>query len=55
MVHGPKKQSFNKIISTKPADATRSNALPFRIGAPPKFSNLFLTLANLKPIIKFFP
>ena len=48
MVHGVKKQSFGRIISNKPADATRSNALPFRIGAPSKFSNLFLSKANPK-------
>ena len=40
MVHGAKKQSFGRIISNKPADATRSNALPIIVGARSKFSNI---------------
>ena len=48
MVHGPKKQSFGRIISNRPADATCSNALPIIVGGASKFSNLFFTRANPK-------
>ena len=47
MVHGPKKQSFGRIISNRPADATCSNALPIIVGGASKFSNLFFTSVRL--------
>lgn len=54
MVHGVKKQSFNKIISSKPADATRANALPPSVGAKKSggFANRLLSLAQPRPVKK---
>ena len=51
MVYGPKKQSFNKIISVKPTDATRANALPFNVGAKKSdgFANRLLSVAQPRP------
>ena len=51
MVHGAKKQSFNRIISGKPTDATRANALPFNVGAKKSggFVNRLLSVAQPRP------
>lgn len=48
MVHGAKWQYSNKIISGKPADATRANALPFNVGSKKSdgFANRLLSVAQ---------
>ena len=48
MVHGAKWQYSNRIISGKPADATRANALPFNVGSKKSggFANRLLSVAQ---------